>query len=844
MNLFFGKISKEFDRNQIEEGYYQAPKDSGWFGDISIGDYTYLIGGDRIQFWQAKEWRVVDGNDRLYFDVMSPDLEIGVNDLTALNFLKISKALLVLTSRSSRKAFFKLEIIGDFSSDRLKSKSFYESKDIYRNIKIVSAENVIPDSKDIQLVFKNNTLSLMPADFYDHDVYAAFRDNLKYLGQGSRNKDNILAVINGKLGEEAIFDRTQIGLRAFYDAFFCDYKEAIKYFLVGAFWEGNDPEDLTDLFVSENRWENGYDNKFMEETNAIPRGSRIAIKSAYVRNRTNSVIKIKARGVVKKNYNDGHHLDVEWEKNFKPFELLLGGYRTTIKEVVDKEHIDSIWELDSNIKQQTDMEDNILELIKYKKQIILQGPPGTGKTKKAKELALRLVEKSSKLELNEDILKKLFKVGLVVKTVFGNVEYVVQSFMNNNIELKRENGSSGLTSVEKVLDFYKNKKWISDINGNDTRRAAALAKYLNDNIHIIQSISQTETIKVVQFHPSYSYEDFVRGIVAETKAGGIEYKSVNKVLGKLAQEALLNWNDSKKSTASISKEKQVKQYFESFTDEIRGKLENGVLLSLTDRVDLVDVEDDAFRYKGKEGWTVLGNRMSFTDIIGAFLDDNHTRQDIKRNNNLSGLAKQHASYYIRVLAMFREYLQKNNLGFENLSEEKVHLKNYVLIIDEINRANLSSVLGELIYALEYRGEPVESIYEVEQTTLTLPPNLFIIGTMNTADRSVGHIDYAIRRRFAFVDIPPKDLSDDQTIVFAKQLFSEVEALFSHNTHLSPEFDPKDVRMGHSYFIDKANEGGPVSVRLEYEIKPILREYIKDGILVGDGIKAKIEQLKA
>jgi 5-methylcytosine-specific restriction endonuclease McrBC GTP-binding regulatory subunit McrB len=63
-----------------------------------------------------------------------------------------------------------------------------------------------------------------------------------------------------------------------------------------------------------------------------------------------------------------------------------------------------------------------------------------------------------------------------------------------------------------------------------------------------------------------------------------------------------------------------------------------------------------------------------------------------------------------------------------------------LIIDEINRANLSSVLGELIYALEYRGEVVESMYEYEESReIVLPENLYIIGTMNTADRSVGHL---------------------------------------------------------------------------------------------------------
>ena len=81
---------------------------------------------------------------------------------------------------------------------------------------------------------------------------------------------------------------------------------------------------------------------------------------------------------------------------------------------------------------------------------------------------------------------------------------------------------------------------------------------------------------------------------------------------------------------------------------------------------------------------------------------------------------------------------------------------HVLVIDEINRANVSAVLGELIYGLEYRGKEVQTPYEVDgKTGLLIPENLQIIGTMNTADRTIGQIDYAVRRRFAFVHCPPR-----------------------------------------------------------------------------------------
>lgn len=163
---------------------------------------------------------------------------------------------------------------------------------------------------------------------------------------------------------------------------------------------------------------------------------------------------------------------------------------------------------------------------------------------------------------------------------------------------------------------------------------------------------------------------------------------------------------------------------------------------------------------------------------------------------------------------------------------------YILVIDEINRANLSAVLGELIYALEYRGEAVQSMYAIDgENNLILPPNLYIIGTMNTADRSVGHIDYAIRRRFAFVNILPKDLTNELGDQFKSELFDKVTNLF--NTNLSPEFKKEEVQLGHSYFITKNT---PIGIRWEYEIKPILFEYVKDGILVGEGIETTINNL--
>ncbi|MVX37188.1 AAA family ATPase, partial [Myroides sp. LoEW2-1] len=261
---------------------------------------------------------------------------------------------------------------------------------------------------------------------------------------------------------------------------------------------------------------------------------------------------------------------------------------------------------------------------------------------------------------------------------------------------------------------------------------------------------------------------------------------------------------------------------------------------ITEAVYLFSADETRFKYKG-DNWVAhsKGLNMKFSELKKIIDLGATERQDIKKMIDVEELTRQHATYFIKIVEKYYDF--KKTYKESNPTQARAELKNYVLIIDEINRANLSSVLGELIYALEYRGESVESMYEVDGHELILPPNLYIIGTMNTADRSVGHIDYAIRRRFAFVDVLPKDLSEEDNISFDAELFYSVEKLF--DTNLSPEFEKKDVQLGHSYFIDKSKDGGSMDIRLEYEIKPILLEYVKDGVLIGGDIKKLIDDLE-
>lgn len=321
-------------------------------------------------------------------------------------------------------------------------------------------------------------------------------------------------------------------------------------------------------------------------------------------------------------------------------------------------------------------------------------------------------------------------------------------------------------------------------------------------------LESTEQFKLIQFHPAYSYEDFVRGIVAESNVDGIEYKTKNKLLAEFAKKA----NESNLQGGTDD--------FDRAWSELVQNVNDGTV-----------------------------SKIGSSDVIV----DINTQQNIRFKSPVATYEKTYELYKFGKTDLKYETYNRIVLNHLKDNKNKYKLKDYVspksinsnkpfvLIIDEINRANLPAVLGELIYALEYRGEKVESMYATteEGNTLILPPNLYIIGTMNTSDRSVGHIDYAIRRRFAFVDVLPKVLPGDN---FELELFKQVSALFIKNLdeyvldntvqlkiseHLSEEFRPEDVWLGHSYFIKGDSD---FALRRKYEIVPILKEYVKDGIL--------------
>jgi hypothetical protein len=153
----------------------------------------------------------------------------------------------------------------------------------------------------------------------------------------------------------------------------------------------------------------------------------------------------------------------------------------------------------------------------------------------------------------------------------------------------------------------------------------------------------------------------------------------------------------------------------------------------------------------------------------------------------------------------------------------------VLIVDEINRGDLSKVMGELIFALEYRNESVRTPYSANGSyLLSVGPNFYFLATMNTADRSIALIDYAIRRRFDFVELVPDPGVLVEHINNNPELTSVGTRILTLFQAVNDLFTDADYALGHAYFMGQSTED--IARRIVFQVLPLLNEYQKEGIL--------------
>lgn len=186
-------------------------------------------------------------------------------------------------------------------------------------------------------------------------------------------------------------------------------------------------------------------------------------------------------------------------------------------------------------------------------------------------------------------------------------------------------------------------------------------------------LEETDQFKLIQFHPAYSYEDFVRGITAKSTDNKIEYITENKVLAKFAKLAAENWKLSSSDTVKfVAIENWVQSTIDDFKEYLLNYLdENDEKLMITPKVYISRITDNSIRYNS-DAWEVDGG-VPVSDLLKMYLAGITQRREVKELATLTKTAKSLATYWFKILELFKKYIDDNKLKYDevvSLSEEK------------------------------------------------------------------------------------------------------------------------------------------------------------------------------
>jgi 5-methylcytosine-specific restriction protein B len=303
-------------------------------------------------------------------------------------------------------------------------------------------------------------------------------------------------------------------------------------------------------------------------------------------------------------------------------------------------------------------------------------------------------------------------------------------------------------------------------------------------------------IEFITFHQNYSYEDFIQGLRPDTEISGqLSFYKKDGVFKRIADKALKNLNDFR-NPAAAKKEFDIvfSEFIKPLVEEEKQDIE--VMMKQTSYF-ITEVGEKSIEFRKNQGESK--HTLSIATLNKMY--------DKGKNEIISGGLQ---PYYNPILEVLLEKGKSNVLPVQE--------QNYVIIIDEINRANISRVFGELITLIEKdkrsHGEiPLTSTLPSGDSFI-VPSNLYIIGTMNTADKSIALLDIALRRRFQFIPMYPDSRSTEDKIVYDPEIMESInKEIIDRKGH--------DFTIGHSYFMGDDYE---LKDTIDNKVLPLLLEY--------------------
>lgn len=388
-------------------------------------------------------------------------------------------------------------------------------------------------------------------------------------------------------------------------------------------------------------------------------------------------------------------------------------------------------------------------------------------------------------EANERIFKPHFGVEFIADNISrAQSDDTAMKFPNNIILYGPPGTGKTFNSIYKAVEIATGKK----------TSAAAEGKAVFDRLR------KEGQIEFITFHQNYSYEDFIVGIRPDIESDQLRFRPYKGIFYEIAKRARENFLASKQKTALTKSFEEVFKEIIKPLDEENKTVEITMVSGVKYTID--DVSDTTIYFTKPSGTST--HSLSIQTLQDAV-------EGVKEVS--SGLS----AYYYPLVNLI------NEMRKPVANTPKEILKNYVLIIDEINRANISKVFGELITLLE-EDKRIDGLNELSVTLpngerFSVPPNLYLIGTMNTADKSIALIDIALRRRFEFIGSPPD---------YSKLEESEGLLLKHVNTKIYGRKNSADYLIGHAYFMT----GIETAKVIRNKIIPLLMEYFsgKTGIV--------------
>lgn len=351
------------------------------------------------------------------------------------------------------------------------------------------------------------------------------------------------------------------------------------------------------------------------------------------------------------------------------------------------------------------------------------------------------------------------------------------------------------------------------------------------------SADQKKQIEFVQFHPNYDYTDFVEGLRPKINDDGtMGFELKDGVFKRFVTRARRNLENSQKSDETIKKEVGVQQSISAFFSDVKFGLDKFKTIT-GNEFTITNVDDDHIYISIPGNATINKLTLNLDEIRKMLMASDHKFNKVKDITSFFGKSFA-AQAYSYDFAIYNEIKAKKNtnLKISATSEEE---KKYVFIIDEINRGEISKIFGELFFAIDpgYRGKSGEistqysNLHSDPDEKFFIPENVYIIGTMNDIDRSVDSFDFAMRRRFRFIELKASDeerikeiLSDLQDKNLIDHAINKMNALNKEISNVDGLND--NYQIGAAYFLKLSSVDNDFSRLWTDYLLPLLQEYVQ------------------